>query len=331
MKKIYTAIALFVSCLFMTANAQLTQSKTELGSLSYSTVQLFPLSGNIPQPLTTTTLVPTSYSYTCASTQALYSFNIVRPIVVDSGYVFGNNVYGETGCAQKYLNYTGSISQLLVRVGHKAGTTGNTYGEIYSINPATRKPQALSGTTSAVTTGSITTTGFTAYTFTTSITVTNGFFAAVVLPTTAGDTIGIVSNKMGCSTTDSLSWLNVPSFGGWMNVPTVFGSNTDISILAVGDVNVGVNEYSSNGLSLLGAYPNPANDFTTLRYRLEEPSTVSIEVFDLTGRVIEKSSENLSSGNHDIKVSAKNLSSGNYYYTIKTDKSQLTSKFIVTK
>ena len=328
MKKIY-AIVLFASCLFMTASAQTTQSKIELGSLSYSTIQLLPLSNNIPQPLTTTTLVPTSYSYTCASTQALYSFDKKTPI--DSGYFFGNNMYGETGCAQKYLYYTGSITQLLVRVGHKAGTTGNTYGEIYSIDPATRKPLTLLGTSSAVTTGSITTTGYTAYTFTTSISVTNGFFAAVMLPTTAGDTIGIVSNTMGCSTTDSLSWLNVPNFGGWINVPSVSGVNTDISILAVGDVNTSVNEYSSNGLSLLSACPNPANDFTNLRYRLDEPSTVSVEVFDLTGRVIEKSSDHLSAGNHEIKVSVKNFSAGNYYYTIKTDKSQLTSKFIVTK
>ena len=82
---------------------------------------------------------------------------------------------------------------------------------------------------------------------------------------------------------------------------------------------------------MLGAYPNPAQDFTNIRYRIDEPTNVSVEVFDLTGRVIEHSSEKLTAGTHDIKISLQGVSAGNYYYTIKTKNSQLTSKFAVTK
>ncbi|MBI4944771.1 MAG: T9SS type A sorting domain-containing protein [Bacteroidetes bacterium] len=107
--------------------------------------------------------------------------------------------------------------------------------------------------------------------------------------------------------------------------------NIDIFSYVTITTNTGINEYpSNNGLSLLGAYPNPANDFTNIRYRINEPTTVSVEVFDLTGRVIEQRSEKLSAGTHEMKVSLKDVASGNYFYTIKTGSTQLSSKFIVT-
>jgi len=323
MKKVY-AIVLFASCLFMTASAQSQISVTKLTPVEAASIS----QSNNPMPLSTTTLVPTSHSYTCAASQYYYRLEKVAPW--DTGYAFGTSIFGETECAQRYNAYTGTISDVLVRYGKKAGTTGSTYGEIYTINPTTKAPQTLSGTSAAITTGSITTSGYTDYVFSPAITVTNGFYAAIKLPTTAGDTVVILVNQLGCSTTDSLAWENF-SPGGWWSVAYNYGVNTDLNILAVGNINTGVNEYSSNGLSLLGAYPNPASDVTNLRYRLDEPSTVSVEVFDLTGRVIEKSSNYFSAGAHDIKVSLKGVAAGNYYYTIKAGGAQLTSKFVVTK
>lgn len=118
--------------------------------------------------------------------------------------------------------------------------------------------------------------------------------------------------------------------------PGIDGANymQNINIFAKVTINttVNVNEYlSSNGLTLMGAYPNPAKDFTTIQYRLDQPSAVSVNVFDMTGRVILNSSEQLSAGTHDVKISLKDIPAGNYYYTIKTNASQLTSKFAVVK
>jgi len=280
--------------------------------------------------LGTDTLVPPSFGspVLCDSAPKLYSWQAPA-----TGYVFGNNSYGEIECAEKYYA-TGSVNEVLVWHGYVTGATGNTTVKIYSINPTTKGPSAtVLGTSAAVITGSISTTAFTSYAFSPAVAVTSNFAAAVVFPVTTGDTVVVVSTAIGCSTPDSLSWLNFPAFGGWRSTPSIISGhpNADLYIIPIGTFATGVNEYSANGLSLLGAFPNPASDFTNISYRLNEPSNVSVKVFDLTGRVIEKSSENLSAGNHNIKVSLKNLSAGNYYYTIKTEKAQLTSKFVVIK
>ena len=94
----------------------------------------------------------------------------------------------------------------------------------------------------------------------------------------------------------------------------------------------GINTYlSANGLKLMGAYPNPANDFITIRCRIDAPTNISVDVFDLMGRVVAHSSEKLTAGNHDLKISLKEVASGNYYYTVRTEGAQLTSKFVVIK
>lgn len=279
-------------------------------------------------PFANDTLIPPAWNMPCGDSIFIYTFSTAK------GYIFGNNSYGETQCAQRYNAVNGTISEILVQYGKKKGTTGITTAKIYSVNPTTKAPQNDLGTSAVVTTASVSITAYTSYVFSPSVSVSDGFYAAVVLPTTAGDTVGILSFKFGCSSSDSLSWLNLPGFGGWNSVTGLFAppdNNTDIVILPVGAVNTGVNEYSSGGLSLLGAYPNPANDFTNVSYRIDVSTDVSVEVFDLTGRVLESFSEKLLAGTHTMKISSKDFSSGNYYYTIKAGAVKLTSKFVVVK
>ncbi|MBI3500498.1 MAG: T9SS type A sorting domain-containing protein [Bacteroidetes bacterium] len=287
-----------------------------------------------PSAMTTDTLRPPSFGspVMCDTAPVYYTLDSKAPN--DTGYAFGNNVYGETMCAEKYYA-TGTVSEVLVWYGYKTGTTGSTSVKLYSIDATTKGPSAtVLGTSAVVTTASVTLTPYTTYTFSASVSVTGSFAAAVVFPTTAGDTVAVVSTKLGCSTADSLSYEDFPTFGGWLNTKAAFGVNLDLYILPVGTLTLttGVkNEYSTSGLSLLGAYPNPANEFTNIKYRVDAPATVSAVVFDLTGRVLFSSSENLSEGTHELKVPLKNLSAGNYYYTIRTDKGTLTSKFSVAK
>lgn len=279
------------------------------------------------------TLVPPAWNMPCGDS-GVFIYTFTSPA---KGYIFGNNSYGETQCAQRYNSVIGTISEVLVQYGKKKGTTGTTSAKIYSVNPITKAPQNDLGTSEVITTASVSITNYTGYKFSSPVPVSDGFYAAVVFPTTTGDTVGILSFEFGCSSPDSLSWMNLPgSFGGWNAVSRLFKNsapknNTDIVILPVGDVNTSVNEYSSGGLSLLGAYPNPANDFTNISYRINEPLNVSVKVFDLTGRVLESSSEKLSAGTHTIRISSKNFPPGNYYYTIKTGSAQLTSKFVVVR
>lgn len=278
------------------------------------------------------TLEPPSFGGTYMCDTAAVYYNWQAPA---TGYVFGNNSYGEIECAQKYYA-TGTVDEVLVWYGHVTGVSGTTSVKLYSINPATKGPSAAAlGTSVTVLTGALSTTALSSYTFAVTVPVTSEFAAAVVFPTTAGDTVAVVSTMIGCATPDSLSWMNLPAYGGWLPTTAVIQGNVncDLYVFPVGTLTnlTEVNEYSANGLSLLGAYPNPAQNFTNIHYRIDVASSVSVNVFDLSGRVVLNSTEQLSAGTHEIKVSLKNIPSGKYYYTIKTERSSLTSKFVVVK
>lgn len=323
MKKIYAVAFLLMSGLFCSLSAQNSVAVGAGIPVTKPTVSV------ISTQMVVDTLEPGSWGMPYQCDTAFVYYNLLAPA---SGFAFGNNSYGEIECAQKYYA-TGTVSEVLVWYAYKTGTTGTTSAKIYSISPTTKGPMTVLGTSSnTVTTGSILTTPYTAYTFSPPVAVAISFAVASVFPTTAGDTVAVVSTKLGCSTPDSLSWANAAAFGGWDHVKGLFGVNLDLVILPIADVGAGINEYpSSNGLTLMGAYPNPANDFTNIRYNIKEQTNVSIEVFDLNGRVILNSSEQFSAGTHDIKISLKDISVGNYYYTIKTGDAQLTSKFVVAK
>lgn len=327
MKKLFT-LSLLVAGIAYSANAQLKISGTN--PVPVNNIQKH---SSAPSPLVIDTLMPSSIGSPCDTGWVYYSVDAVSPN--DSGYAFGNNVYGETECAQRYLT-SGNVQQVLVLYGKVAGTTGSTTVKIYSVNASTKKPQTVLGTSTPILTGALTTTTYVAYSFSSPVTVTNEFSAAVVFPTTAGDTVAVASTLMGCFSNDSLSWENFPAFGGWYSTPMAFSypynpnMNLDLIIFPVVDVSIGLNEYPSSGsLTLLGAYPNPASDFTNIRYRTDEPSEVSVRVFDISGRGIKESTEKLNAGVHELKVNVKLLPAGNYYYTIKTGSGILTSKFTV--
>lgn len=333
MKKLYTILSLVAPFMVFTAQAQSNLSQNTLSPVPVAT--LSDKGGN--SVLVIDTMKPASFTMACFTGDAT---PLVYYKLGAAGYLAGTNSYGETECAQRYtFSGSGTISQVLVRYGKKAGTNGTTSAKVYNVDPTTKKPTTVKGTSAAITISSIPATGYTAYMFSTAVSITTNFAVACVLPTTAasGDSVCVVSTKEGCST-DSMSYLNIAQFGGWNTVAYLINgagaedTSIDLVIRPVVNLSSGINEYPSiNGLTLMGASPNPANDFTNIQYHIDAPGVVSVEVFDLTGRILQKSSEKLSAGNHDIKLSLKDLASGNYFYTIKTGDAELTSKIIVTK
>ena len=279
------------------------------------------------------TLKPPSFSLPCSNTRYYYVWDYNNKI--DTGFVFGNSIYNETESAQKYKGVSGTVSKVLVRIGHKAGTTGSTTAKIYSIDGTKGCPLTVLGISPVVTTGSVITNGYTVYTFSTPVSVAGGFFASIVNPTTTGDSIAIVCTQLGCppSPSDSLSWSLYPgtTVKWWSTIRNLGANfNADLIILPIGTV-TGIQEYGNGSLSLLGAYPNPTQDQTTIRFNLKNTSLVSIDVFDLSGRIISQSTETFGAGNHEYKIEQGNLSSGNYYYTVTSNDAKLTSEFSVVK
>jgi len=72
-------------------------------------------------------------------------------------------------------------------------------------------------------------------------------------------------------------------------------------------------------LTFFGNYPNPASNFTNIKFSLLQNADVTIQIMDMNGRVINTISDpNLSMGEHIIPVNTSSMPSGNYLYFVHT-------------
>jgi len=72
--------------------------------------------------------------------------------------------------------------------------------------------------------------------------------------------------------------------------------------------------------ALMQNYPNPFNPVTTIHYQLPKDSDVKLQVFDLTGRLVETLvNDKKPAGDYIINWNAQNISSGIYFYRIQTE------------
>lgn len=95
---------------------------------------------------------------------------------------------------------------------------------------------------------------------------------------------------------------------------------------------VGMPEVSNNGVKLFQNSPNPFNNETTIRYSLQKASNVSIEISDLTGRVISVIDEgHKGAGTFASTYNAGKLAAGTYFYTLKTENGNLTNRMVIKR
>lgn len=88
-----------------------------------------------------------------------------------------------------------------------------------------------------------------------------------------------------------------------------------------------------NGYSLKQNYPNPFNPITSIRFSLPKVSIVTLNVYDITGKLISTlvNNETVSVGEKEVKFDASNLSSGVYFYSIKAGDFTDSKKMVVIK
>ncbi len=76
-----------------------------------------------------------------------------------------------------------------------------------------------------------------------------------------------------------------------------------------------------NGVKIGQNSPNPFSNSTSIKYELEKSATVSLSIYDITGKkVAEQSEGNQISGKHVVKFNAEELPAGVYYYSLSVDK-----------
>jgi len=113
---------------------------------------------------------------------------------------------------------------------------------------------------------------------------------------------------------------------GWFiaSDATIFIRFRTNSILSVDEVSV------EDGIELVQNYPNPVVDQTRISFKLPQSSNVSLEIRDISGKLIDKQVLGIRpAGVTNHEYNASNLSSGVYMYSILTDQGSVSRKMIV--
>lgn len=113
---------------------------------------------------------------------------------------------------------------------------------------------------------------------------------------------------------------------------TANGGNT----MFIDDVNVrsgGVSIKEENTiLNSFSISPNPATEFTNVRFNLTEATKVEVSLVDVVGKtVLNVANENMTSGAHEMKVNTSSLATGMYMIRIATNNGTITERVSVVK
>jgi len=108
------------------------------------------------------------------------------------------------------------------------------------------------------------------------------------------------------------------------------GNNAYIDDIRVYGLPVGIEEQIANRLQL-NVFPNPAKDATTLKFNVDQASTATIYLTDLTGKRIKTVANNttLNSGQQQFDINTSTFSPGIYLMTIEINGERLVKKLIV--
>jgi hypothetical protein len=88
----------------------------------------------------------------------------------------------------------------------------------------------------------------------------------------------------------------------------------------------------SRSIEVMNIYPNPFNAKTMLEYTLSEPSDVTIQIYDLTGRQIEMLHDGFElAGRHSIIWNTSDRSSGIYFCRISAGGYSETQRMVLLK
>ena len=80
---------------------------------------------------------------------------------------------------------------------------------------------------------------------------------------------------------------------------------------------------------MIAVFPNPASQKATLRINAKQNGNVTIQLQDVTGRILKSNSIDVAKGNQDIALDLKGYASGSYFVTISEGNYKITKKLLV--
>ena len=118
--------------------------------------------------------------------------------------------------------------------------------------------------------------------------------------------------------------------GQTIEIASIGISEIDVELGVTNSVDI--DSEAPRRIELAQNYPNPFNPSTVISYTLPQSGSVSLEVFDMTGRRIAVLTEgNKSAGTHSFEFDASQLSSGVYMYRLQSSGTTLTRKMTLVK
>lgn len=85
--------------------------------------------------------------------------------------------------------------------------------------------------------------------------------------------------------------------------------------------------------STLNAYPNPANNATTITYSLNKSGNVNIVITDIMGRTVKtmEQGSQVAGTSYNVNLNTSDLANGTYFYTLSVDGERQTKKLVINK
>jgi plastocyanin len=124
----------------------------------------------------------------------------------------------------------------------------------------------------------------------------------------------------------------VPSVGEYLFWCTLHGTPTTGMSGSFTAVASGVESLSATTISLDPLFPNPTVESANLRFTLEKPAHVTLQIFDATGKLIATTAdEQMGEGFHMLTIDTKQFASGSYQYVLQAGDAVLRREMVVVK
>ena len=126
-----------------------------------------------------------------------------------------------------------------------------------------------------------------------------------------------------------------PAFTLVLTTPS--GYNVELPAAATALLTIADKNVSPKAFNLKQNYPNPFNPSTSINFEIFESSNVSLNVYDLSGRLVKNLlSGNLNSGAYSIEWNGKNINgistaAGVYFYSISSEEGTIIKKMSLIK
>lgn len=104
---------------------------------------------------------------------------------------------------------------------------------------------------------------------------------------------------------------------------------TDYKLIV--EAGTGIKDFSKSAFEVNSIFPNPASNLANISLYSNEASFVSVNIKDITGRIVFSNDYDINSGDNLLKLNISSLPEGIYFCSIVKDRSIVTRKLVINR